>query len=190
MTKLMMAVVLGLASSIALAQDAGFYAGGHIGQSNFRSSCDGIAGPGVTCDDEDTAWKVLGGYQFNRNLAAEVGYADLGEVSARGPGGTAGAEASALELVGVGMLPLGERFSLYGKAGIYRGEVDGRVDTFALTGGASETNNDITYGVGARFDLTQRVALRAEWQRYPEIGGPDTGEDDIDVLSLGALFRF
>ncbi len=172
------------------AQDSGFYAGGHIGQATAKDSCDNVAGPGVSCDDEDTAWKILGGYQLNRNLGIEVGYTDLGEVSASGPGGTASVEAKALELVGVGSLPLGERFSVYGKAGVYRGETDATASTALLTGSFSETNNDLTFGVGARYDLTRNIALRAEWQRYADVGGGDIGESDVDVLSVGALFRF
>src|SRR6267143_1528389 len=50
--------------------------GGTVGQAEFKDGCRGLAG----CDNKDTAWRILGGYQFNRYFAAELGY-DLGEVS-------------------------------------------------------------------------------------------------------------
>lgn len=173
--------------AIAQSPDSGFYVGGHLGQAEAKDACDGVSGPGISCDDKDTAWRILGGYQFNRNLSIEGAYTDLGEVSASGPGGSASAEADALELSGVGSFPLGNAFSVYGKAGIYRGEVKGS----ALGAGTTdESNTDFTFGAGVKFDMTQNVALRAEWQRYNDMGGDDTGETDVDVLSVGVQYRF
>ncbi|HKX38586.1 MAG TPA: outer membrane beta-barrel protein [Burkholderiales bacterium] len=172
------------------AQETGFYAGGHFGQASYRNTCDELGGSGITCDDSDTGFRILGGYQLNRSFALELAYTDLGEVSASGGGGTASAEASAFEVVAVGTLPLAERFSLYGKAGVYRGEVDARIDTVLVSGSASESNTDLTFGAGVRFDFSPRAALRVEWQRYPDMGGDETGEDDIDFLSVGVIFRF
>ena len=174
----------------AFAQDTGLYVGGHLGQSNAKDSCDAFTAPGVSCDDKDTAWRLLGGYQFNRNFAVEGAYTDLGEFSATGPGGTAAAEATALELVGVGMFPIANNLSLYGKAGVYRGEVEGRLDTTLVSGSTKDTNTDLTFGAGVKFDMTRSVALRAEWQRYQDMGGDDTTESDVDVLSVGVLYRF
>ena len=160
-----------------------------ISARRYRNTCDELGGSGITCDDSDTGFRILGGYQLNRSFALELAYTDLGEVSASGGGGTASAEASAFEVV-VGTLPLAERFSLYGKAGVYRGEVDARIDTVLVSGSASESNTDLTFGAGVRFDFSPRAALRVEWQRYPDMGGDETGEDDIDFLSVGVIFRF
>src|SRR2546428_13995713 len=79
--------VLGIATSVfalpAAAQmnTSAFYAGVSVGQSKFKDACSGV-GAGVSCDDKDTAWRILGGYQFNRNLAAELGYHKFGETKA------------------------------------------------------------------------------------------------------------
>jgi len=179
-----------LLAAPAFAQERGFYAGGHFGQASYANTCDELGGSGVTCDDSDTGWRILGGYQMNRHFALELAYTDLGEVSASGPGGTASAEASAFEVVAVGTLPLADRFALYGKAGFYRGDVDARADTVLVSGSASESNTDLTFGAGVRFDFSERAAVRLEWQRYPDMGGDDTGEDDVDLLSVGIIFRF
>jgi OOP family OmpA-OmpF porin len=173
------------------AQDSGFYVGTHLGQAKAKNTCDDFSGvPNVSCDDTDMSWKILGGYRVNRNFAAELGYIDFGSVKASGPGGTLTAELHAFDLVGVGILPVTDRFSLYGKIGAYHGTVDAsaRVSTFSAS--ASEDSTDLTFGFGASFDITRQFGVRAEWQRYNDVGGSDTGKDDIDVLSVGALIRF
>jgi OOP family OmpA-OmpF porin len=173
------------------AQEMGWYIGATIGQSKVKEWCDGL-GPGVSCSDTGTAWRVLGGYQVNRNFAAELGYHDLGSVDASDPSASVKAEANAWELVALGQWPFTNQFSVYGKAGLYRGEVKASATVPGFgSGSTSETNTDITYGVGVRFDLNRNLALRGEWQRYTNMGDNATiGESDVDVLSLGVLWKF
>lgn len=189
-------VILGVASAaafagpaLAQAQDTGFYAGVTIGQSEAGDTCTGISGTGVSCDDKDTAWRILGGYQFNRHFALEFGYTDLGEVSASGPGGSVKIETTAFELVGVGSMPLMDKFSIYGKIGLYRAEAEASVN---LPGFASEKedNTDLTFGIGVRYDFTRNLGVRAEWQKYQDVGGGNIGKDDVDVISIGVIWRF
>src|SRR5690349_18520882 len=55
--------LVGLAASAftlpAAAQNA-FYAGASIGQSTARDFCNGLSGPGVSCDDQATAFDLTG----------------------------------------------------------------------------------------------------------------------------------
>jgi len=150
------------------------YAGGSLGQSSFTDACSGIA----SCDDKDSTWGLFAGYQINRTFAAELGYHDLGAASA--PGATF--DATAWELVGVAAWPLGAQFSVYGKLGAFYGE--------AKSGGDKENTTDLTYGLGVQYDLNRNLGLRAEWQRYPNLGGDSLVETDVDALRLAALWRF
>jgi OmpA-OmpF porin, OOP family len=190
-----LSAAIGLAvPSIGMAQgmaaDTGWYVGGSIGQSEI-GACDGIGGPGVSCDDKDTSWRILGGYQVNKHFALELGYQQIGEANASGPGGSIKLEATVMEFVAVGMLPVADRFSVYGKIGLYRGETDASGNTF-LTGpiSESESNTDLTFGVGLQFDVARNFGVRAEWQRYQDIGGGNIGEGDVDVMSIGLIYRF
>jgi OmpA-OmpF porin, OOP family len=183
----LVALVLSLLVSPAIAQvDArGIYIGGAIGQSRVVEWCDDVPS-GINCDDKDTAFKIFGGYRFNRHFAIELGYTDLGSVTLTAPGVTGSAESSAFELVGVGSLPLGDRFAVYGKAGFYRGEVSGRVTTSSGTPfSGSDEGTEVTFGLGVSMDFTRNVAGRAEWQRYSDFSG-----SDIDLISIGLVFRF
>ena len=185
-----------LIATPAWSQDAGFYLGASIGQSQAKDFCDDSGG--FSCDDKDTAWKLFGGYQFNRHLAVEAGYTDLGEVGLSGAVGGVSVrgtiEVTAFELMGVGSIPVMDRFSLYGKLGLYHAEtkrnITGTLGPITSTDNDKETNTDLTFAFGARFDITRNLGLRAEWQRYLDVGGGEIGEDDVDVLSVGMLWRF
>ncbi|HEV3010285.1 MAG TPA: outer membrane beta-barrel protein [Burkholderiales bacterium] len=179
----------------AWAQDAGFYVGGALGQVEHQDACEGAS---ISCDEKDTGWKVFAGYQFNRYIAAELGYADLGESSASGVVGPitarANFEVTAWELVAVGSYPVMERLSLFGKLGLYRAETEltgsGTVGTLVIPVSEKESNADVTFGFGVRFNITRNLGVRAEWQRYLDVGGDDVGESDVDFISLGVVFRF
>jgi OOP family OmpA-OmpF porin len=145
----------------------------------------------VDCDDKDTAWRILGGYQINRNFAVELGFHEFGDASASGPGGRIDFESNAFELVGVGRFPLSGNFALYGKAGFYRGETKASGSTI-LTGpiDIKETNTDFTFGFGLQYSFTPQLSIRGEWQRYADVGGGDIDESDVDVMSVGLVVRF
>jgi OOP family OmpA-OmpF porin len=178
-------------------QDMGWYLGGSFGQSEVDIDCAGT----TSCDDSDSSWKIFAGYQVNRNFAIEGGYGVLGEVKASTPpfvflgtpipAANVKIETTAWEIVGIGSIPLAERFSLYGKVGLYMADTDIDV-SFTGLGSASDSddNVDLTFGFGARYDFTRNFGVRAEWQRYGDVKAGDFGKFDVDVMSLGILFRF
>lgn len=180
-------------SSAAMAQaksaDQGFYIGAMVGQSDASDfDCSGLS----TCDKKDTAFKLLGGYKINRNFAAEVGYTDLGKITVSVPGVSADIKAQVFEVVGVGAYPINQQFSVYGKLGFYHGEskLSGTVAGIG-TGSAKETNTDLTYGLGVQFNFNPQLGVRGEWQRYTSVGGDSVGGDsDVDVLSVGVVWKF
>lgn len=176
-------------SALAQAKESAWYAGAAIGQSKAKDGCSGVAGVGISCKDNDTAWKFFGGYQFNRNFAAELAYTDFGKVKASSAAGvSAEIKSNAWELVGVGSYPIGTSgFAPYVKLGVYRGEAK-LSSNVAVSG--KDTNNDWTAGLGIRYDITKSVGVRAEWQRYNGVGGSNVGDSDVDVLSIGALWKF
>ena len=185
------ALVLAL-PSVSMAQargDTGWYLGASVGQSKARHvNCAGFD----SCDTKAAAFGILGGYQISRNFAAELGYHDFGRVTLSGPG-SANIKANAAELVGLGAYPFANRFSVYGKLGAYRAESKISPSLAAALGSGSlkDRTTDLTFGFGARYDVTRETGVRAEWQRYKNVGGDDTGgKYDIDVISIGLIWRF
>ena len=166
------------------------YLGGGIGQSKFKDSCSNLGSPGGSCDDKDTAWKLFGGYQFNRNFAAELGYSDLGKAKADdGAGATVEAKSWATDLSAIGSIPF-DAFSIFGRLGGYYGKTD-------LTGFASgsKSTSNLTYGAGAQYDFSKSLGVRGEWQRYNKMKARDDAsgteaESNVDVLGVSLLYRF
>ena len=151
------------AAQYNLGEDPGFYAGASLG---------------INGEDE-TAWRLLAGYQANRNFALELGYHELGKHNIAGfP-----LDSSAVEVLGVGRLPLNQQAAVYAKIGGYRSDSKG--------GGADERQVDVTFGVGLEYALSYNLAARGEWQRYRAMGGGAIGQtSDLDVYSLGVIYRF
>ena len=174
MKGLLTAVALATGLTMAAPAAAQLYLGATVGQAEYKEGCLGTG----ECDDEDNAWRILGGFQFNKFFAVEVGYYDFGEASS----GAATLEAEAFELVGVGSFHFTDRLSLYGKLGAYQGTLEGL--------GVDEDTTDLTYGIGLRWDFTKRLGVRGEWQRYESLGGGNLIETDLDVLSIGLIFQF
>ena len=184
-------VSLGTLSTPALSQDIpAWYVGIGIGQSKAKGACDGVSGPGITCDDTDTAGKILGGYQFSKNFALELGYADLGQAKATFSGsGSATIGTKGFELTGIGMLPIGDRFSVLARAGLFHWNVDAK-DGSGLVGSASASGTDLTFGFGVKFDFTKDFAIRGEWQRYKDVGDVNTtGQSDVDFIGASLVYR-
>lgn len=192
--KMKLAVLAGAAAlavpAAGMAQtgpESGWYAGGSLGQASAKDACSGV--PGASCDDTDTAFRIFGGYQFNRHFAVEAGYVDLGAVQATAGGFRATTESQAFDFVAVGRLPVGERFAAYGKLGMYFANTDASSD-FPGTTGQSKANHDLTYALGLQYDFNRNLGIRGEWQRFQKVGGGTVSEADVDLISIGAVWRF
>jgi len=163
--------------------DTNLYLGANAGQSRFSKSCDNVP---VSCDDKDTGWKAFAGYRFHPNVAVEAGYFDLGRASAGGGGVFAEAKVRGWELTGLAIFPVVDRFDVYARLGVSRS----RVSISGTGGSVSDNSTDVTFGLGAQYSLARNLGIRAEWQRYDGIGGDNTGKDDLDLFSIGVLFKF
>ncbi|MDI5933133.1 outer membrane beta-barrel protein [Halomonas kalidii] len=137
-------------------------------------------------DDDDNVWKGFVGYQFNRYLAAEAFYADLGRVQLRGnDGANTDLESSAAGASLVGQLPVTSWFTPFAKVGAAQWETD-------VDGNLGDVNLDLqdndgfdpVYGVGAQFNFDP-VLVRAEYERY------DFDSDfQIDTFTASVGMRF
>ena len=169
-------------------------------------------------DDTDAAWKLSAGLRFNRALALEISYVDLGKATTntQGLGGEpalpfgfkVGRKVSGVGLDVVGTVPvIPQRLDILGKVGIYRTRLKATADLegnilFSNNPGdthrSAERKEDTTHlGVGVQGWITPRWAVRAEYERFFSIGKPfqiggvgTTGEADIDVAWLGVVYAF
>jgi hypothetical protein len=170
-----------LAGTAAAQQDPGnFYGGLAYGQSQAKDACRGLAG----CRNDDDAFGALAGYWLYSSLAIEGGYHNLGSIEASG--GTY-LKSNVWELVALAAWRPAQRLALYSKFGVFRGAQTGG----GVFQGPKERMSNITFAFGAQVDLTRRLGVRGEWQKYPRMGGgPVLPRGDIDVLRASAVWRF
>ncbi len=196
-----------IAGTHAMAQDRGWYAGFNIGQS--RASIDDVRitsnllGHGfyvssLTEDDRDNAFKIFGGYQLNRYLSFEAGYFDLGAFGFHAVTVPSGTLDGTIKLNGINLdavlnIPFTRKFSLFGRVGVNYAEAK---DTFRGTGmvnvlqpNPSHRTSSLKFGGGLQYDFTRSFGMRAEAERY-RIDDAVGNQGDIDMASLGLLFRF
>lgn len=195
----LLAVIAVCMPSATAADNAGWYAGVGIGQAQANGGCDAGSIPGVTitsCTDDDTGWKVFVGYQFTANWGAEVAYVNFGKpvrgtATVTGVPVTLDAEASGWQLAGVGTMPINDQFSVFGKLGIFRSDVDITAAGGGVSVSLSGNHTDLTYGIGARWDFTKNVGAQLEAQRFNDVGDKNTtGEQNINLFTLGLVVRF
>jgi OOP family OmpA-OmpF porin len=182
----------------------GAYLGLSVGQTKIDEFCDVFSGAS-SCDDTDVGWKIFAGYQFNRFFAVEGGYVDLGKASASVSGvqdpffecgtisGSLEAEAWGAFASAVATIPIGQRFGIFGKVGgAYTDAELTASGTSSLCGAGSDSLSDdgvnLTFGVGAKFDILRNLSIRAEWERFNDVGGDF--EADVDLISAGVAYKF
>ncbi len=206
------AASLGLVScaviNIAAASDSGWYIGANLGQSMGNIDDDSISSQlmatGVTSvsiddNEDDTAYKLFGGYQYNKNFAVEGGYFNLGQLGYTAttiPTGTLAGEASisGLNVDAVGMLPFSKKLSAFGRLGLSYTQTD---DTFSNSGVVPVPANtdpdkgafNYKYGIGLQYDFSKSLGMRAEVERY-RINDAVGNDADVDLISLGLVYRF
>lgn len=212
----LLCLALGWAAS-AQAAEPGWYVLGFGGQTSasisqgeaddnlvaiFESAGLDVVDLTSTLDDSDTGFGLAGGYQLNDNFAFEFAYVDLGSADYRAlatvSDGTEQADADVqLESTAdgpvvsvLGILPVGERFSVFGRVGIALLNAKGtaRITLAGISDRVSqdEQKSDPLFGVGAEYSLGKHFAVRLAWDRYLDVGTDDvTGDVDTDLYSLG-----
>jgi len=197
-------------SAYAASDDSFWYVGGNIGKSRTKIDDDKIISQlqaaglpsSISDSDRDTAFKLLGGYKFNKNFAVEGGYFDLGQFSYTAttiPPALAGtlsgnARISGLNIDAVGFLPITEKFSAFARLGLNYAQVK---DSFSSTGSVatpsdpspSKDSANYKFGLGVQYDFTESLGMRVEAERY-RIDDAIGNKGDVDMYSLGLVYRF
>ncbi len=171
---------LGLTLATSTVRAEHFYVAGDVGQIRAPDgACAAIGLAGVAgCKDTATSWRVAGGYEFTRNWAVEISYADYGSanlgltpvpVTFYGKtvpaGGSLGQwKAIGYEFAGVGTWPVAGGFGVFGKLGIATTRLD------LSLAGTSLNKTTAAWGLGAKYDVTRTFGVRAQYERIGLVG--------------------
>jgi len=217
-------ICLVLSTTSAFAQDipannckcGSWYVGAGVGYSKSHIDDTVTPIPGVTYilsdDDNDWGGKVFAGYQWNPNFAMEGGYVDFGQISqtlttVMPAVGSLNADfkSRGMFLDAIGIVPIGNVFSIDGKVGGYyahnsldfsaAGPIEPLIPAAFATAGVpiNEYKNELKWkvGLGARYDFTKNIGVRAEWERYFDLDTDHSGGGtDIDLYSVNIIYFF
>ena len=213
----------GIAGAQSFAPHA--YIGGAYGVTNAQGDFNGqVANAGqaltggntlanITSDRKDSGGKVFAGYQFHRNLAAELSYVDFGRFNGAyqysGPNtftrqyvANWRADGAALDLVASAeVLP---KLTISGRIGMMRSSLKYSHDTVpaGLDPFTAPTDHQTRphFGLGIGYDITPAIGAQLGWERTTGIGrdfsfsnaDPDrsNGKLNYDLVSLGLTYRF
>lgn len=147
---------------------------------------------GASLDENTNGYKILIGYKANETIAIEGFYADFGEAKLSGsPGdtfvydglgyiflanGTLKYEVTGLGIAGKFNANISDKFNLNASIGLLSW-----TSTVSLTGYGSDDDNgsDLFFGIGATYDITDKVGIGVGYEVY-QFGG----DTDIDMKSL------
>lgn len=191
-------LLMTVGASVAVAKDTSggrWYVGGSLGAATGLDLCSAV-NPGFTtsagtCDKSELAGKVFGGYKFNKYLGAEGALVYLGTATADGTflgvPTTSDVYAGGLELAGTGTLPVTDQFGIIGKLGVLLWGIRSDVGTGF---DRDDTGASFAMGAGLKYDITKHVGIRFEWERFWDVGNSTIGTSDVDMFTIGGLYRF
>lgn len=153
-------------------------------------------------DRSDGMWRAFGGYRFNRWLAVEAAYTDLGRFRQSAVVAPSGFLRNETRIDGpeinlVGMLNVWDRLSVMGRIGAFnarvRSDFSGGGSVQLIEGRDRQRNRstEAVYGAGLLYNVTPRLAIRVEYARYDRLGGSNpAGELNVNAWSAGAQWSF
>lgn len=210
------ALLLVMSASAMAAEGFYVYGGAGYAKADTDLSCESYAGSAgqarLDVDEKSFGLKLAGGYRFNDWFALEGSYVYLGKAQAdltvkgHAYGADVDAKAAAsmkahvLAFDAVSLYPIAEKVDLFAKASIGLGYVEtklgfsGTVDGYKVAGGFSESDTRVfpKLGLGVEYQVTDKVAVRAEYERYFSVSKDSdyTVDADYDLLSVGVKYTF
>jgi opacity protein-like surface antigen len=192
------------------------YAAVDIGGSRARGEfSDGFVArePGADTTETSTGFAIRFGYQFNRYLAAEIGYADFGDFTfGFDPGDcpvsfqvscdvTMRTSISGPLINVVGLIPLNDRWTLKGRAGFFHADVSSRLNgstTASTPSHVSEDNNGLHFGAAVSYHINDNIEVELGWVYFEQFdlglnlsGAPTVfTQGSSSLASLGLAYRF
>lgn len=209
-TLLALAALICLGSAPALAQDNSssyYYLGGTVGQTRAKIDEEGITSrliaPGligsvVSTDERANGYRLFVGRQFNRYIATEVGYFDLGKFSFQSstfPPGTLDGQlrSKGANLDLVGGLPLSDRLTAIARVGVQyaktSGQFNGTGNVHVIDPSPSKRSTNVKVGLGLEYAVNSSFSVRTEAERY-RMNDATGGSGNVNMYSVSLVFPF
>ena len=154
---------------------------------------------GSTTTPVSGAVRIAGGYNFSQNFAVEVGYAKLGSSGPQnstvlGIGTeTQTGKGSSAQIAAVGILPLNDAWSLFGKVGLANNRTDYTLTSSYganVTGSGSSTS--LLTGFGFQYNVNSKFTIRGQLESFGnnQIGSGSGVTINTSMMSIGGVYNF
>ena len=128
-------------------------------------------------------------YTFGKYLGAELG--DFG--SSNGLSMPYAFSSGNRNVLGVGTLPIGEKFALFGRFGLARSSSDNGPN-LSVPSYLGARSPDLKYGIGLKYNYNPNLDMRFGWDRYNNLGLDDIYnsqiQSEVHWFSLGFGIKF
>jgi opacity protein-like surface antigen len=181
-------LMLAMAASTAIAGD--FYGAFDVGQTTAHSICSALPGNMNGCTDTASIMRIAGGYQITPRFGMEIGYGSYGTAKlAAGFSTSAEWQMIGLQLSGTITDPIAAGFSSIFKIGLASTEL--KLSGSALNVGSYKTTKtQFSWGLGIKYDFSQEIAVRAQYDELGNVGDNNTGSYKTTLLSIGMVYQF
>lgn len=187
MKKLIFALIAA-ATAVGSAQAAGPYVGVGVASADHSYNLSGTTN-GST-DGYKASGKIFGGYDLDQTWGVEAGYTDVRKsaynYTLNGAPGRAESDGHSFYVAGKATAPINEQFSVFGKLGAANNKST-LSSTTTPAFNRSNSKTELYAGVGVQYNLNQKVALTAEYERYGK--SKDFGAK-ADTFTVGAKYAF
>ncbi len=179
-TLFVLVITAGLAPRLALADGTGFFIAGGVNYAELDTSIEDdledLEDLEALFDDHAVGYNIGAGYRFNKWLAIDAAYWDIGEFKSDslGNGQKIGFDTSIWTVGGIVSVPLWV-LDIYGRAGAAMWDVDSRF--------IEDDGTDPYYGVGVALNIFGSTDLYLEYVRFD-------AEEAIDSANFGVRFTF
>ncbi len=223
--KVLSTTVLGISALGVMAANAaapGIYVTGQLGYANTHMGdktnianinknlpADSVVTPNDASDKDlannGLAGRIALGYQFNQNFALEAGYLSLAQRKVDGVAykginklGALKLQQNVVDLVAKGIVPICDKFNLYGKAGLayINTNMKATVQTIPaatqtdLNKAANVARHKLApeVALGVSYDITPNVSVDTSVTHIQAVGKNRTGNIDFVAVGLGYNF--
>ena len=176
----------------------GYYVGALYGSTSIDSGVDAVVG--ATLDEDDTGFAFVIGNEVDATVAVEGFYINFGEASLSGDNGdtfsiggtayqftsTATIESSATSMGVAGKLKfdMAEKLQGYVKGGFHWWESELTVAVATTSASTTADGTDLLFGFGAEYDIGEKVAFIAGYDKY------NLDDEDVTFVHGGIKLSF
>ncbi len=90
----------------------------------------------------------------------------------------------------LGILPVNESLSLFGKLGIINAKAKTDLRTTGLTASVDSTILRPNIGIGVIYHISHAISTRVEYEEFYKLGDSDGGTNKAGFWSLGISLKF